>query len=54
MHLKTITELLTLPNFQVVSVLEQNETSIHLYVDLVESVAKLQGTLVSCVSYSCS
>lgn len=39
MHLKTITELLSLPNFQVVSVLEQNETSIHLYVDLVESVA---------------
>lgn len=39
MHLKTITELLTLPNFQVVSVLEQNETSIHLYVDLVEAVA---------------
>lgn len=39
MHLKTITELLALPNFQVVSVLEQNETSIHLYVDLVESVA---------------
>lgn len=39
MHLKTITELLTLPNFQVVSVLEQNETSIYLYVDLIESVA---------------
>lgn len=39
MHLKTITELLTLPNFQVVSVLEQNETSIHLYIDQVESVA---------------
>lgn len=39
MHLKTITELLALPNFQVVSVLEQNETSIHLYVDLVEPVA---------------
>ena len=39
MQLKTITELLTLPNFQVVSLLEQNETSIHLYVDLVESVA---------------
>lgn len=39
MHLKTITELLTLPNFQVVSVLEQNGNSIHLYVDLVESAA---------------
>ncbi|MBU0482006.1 MAG: ISL3 family transposase [Proteobacteria bacterium] len=39
MHLKTITELLALPNFQVASVLEQNETSIHLYVDLVEPVA---------------
>ena len=39
MRLKTITELLTLPNFQFVSVLEQNETSFHFYVDLVESVA---------------
>jgi transposase len=39
MQLKTITELLTLPNFQVVSILEQNDTSIHLYIDLVESVA---------------
>lgn len=39
MHLKTITKLLALPNFQVVSVLEQNETAIHLYVDLVEAVA---------------
>ena len=39
MHLKTITELLALPNFQVVSVLEHKETSIHLYVDLVEAVA---------------
>lgn len=39
MQLKTITELLTLPNFQVVSMLEQNDTSIHLYVDLIESVA---------------
>jgi transposase len=39
MQLKTITELLALPNFQVISVLEQDETSIHLYVDLVESVA---------------
>ena len=41
MHLKTITELLALPNFQVVSTLEQNETSIHLYVDLVEAVAPI-------------
>ena len=39
MQLKTITELLNLPNFQVVSVLDHNETSIHLYIDLVESVA---------------
>jgi transposase len=39
MHLKTITELLALPNFHVASVLEQNETSLHLYVDLVEAVA---------------
>lgn len=39
MHLQTITELLALPNFQVVSVLEQKESSLHLYVDLVEAVA---------------
>lgn len=39
MHLKTITELLALPNFQVASVLERNETSIHLYIDLIEAVA---------------
>ena len=39
MHLKTITELLALPNFQVANVLEQNETSLHLYVDLKEAVA---------------
>lgn len=39
MQLKTITELLTLPNFQVVKMLEQNDTSVHLYVDLVEPVA---------------
>jgi transposase len=39
MQLKTITELLNLPNFQVVSVLEHNKTSIHLYIDLVEPVA---------------
>jgi transposase len=39
MQLKTITELLNLPNFQVVSVVEHNETSIHLYVDLIEPVA---------------
>jgi len=36
MQLKTITELLNLPNFQVVSVLEHNKTSIHLYIDLVK------------------
>lgn len=41
MQLKTITELLTLPNFQVVSILEQNDTSIHLYVDLLEPVASV-------------
>jgi len=39
MQLKTITELLNLPNFQVVSVLEHNENNIHLYVDLIESAA---------------
>lgn len=39
MHLKTITELLALPNIQVVNVLEQTETSIHLYIDLAEPVA---------------
>ncbi len=39
MQLKTITELLNLPNFQVVDVLEHNETSIHLYIDLIEPVA---------------
>ena len=41
MQLKIITELLHLPNFQVVSVLEDNETSIHLYTDLIEPVAPL-------------
>jgi len=39
MQLKTITELLNLPNFQVVEVLEHNETSIHFYIDLIEPVA---------------
>jgi transposase len=39
MQLKTITALLDLPNFQVVRMLEQTETSIHLYVDLIEPVA---------------
>lgn len=39
MQLKTITELLNLPNFQVVEVLEHNEADIHLYIDLVEPVA---------------
>jgi len=41
MQLKTITELLTLPNFQVISILEQSDTSIHLYVDLLEPVAPI-------------
>jgi transposase len=41
MQLKTITELLDLPNFQVVSVLEHSETSIHLYIDLIEPLAPL-------------
>jgi transposase len=41
MQLKTITELLNLPNFQVVSVLEHSETSIHLYIDLIEPLAPL-------------
>ncbi|MBC8523853.1 MAG: ISL3 family transposase [Chlorobium phaeobacteroides] len=41
MQLKTITELLNLPNFQVVSVLEHNKTSIHLYIDLVKPVASV-------------
>jgi transposase len=41
MHLKTITELLALPNFQVASVLEQNDAGIHLYVDLAEAVAPI-------------
>ena len=39
MQLKTITELLNLPNFQVVEVIEHKETDIHLYIDLVEPVA---------------
>jgi transposase len=39
MQLKTITELLNLPNFQVVKVIEHKETDIHLYIDLVEPVA---------------
>lgn len=38
MHLKTITELLALPNFQVVKMLKQTETSIHLLVESIESV----------------
>ncbi len=38
MHLKTITELLALPNFQVVKMLEQTETRIHLLVELIELV----------------
>lgn len=39
MQLKTITELLNLPNFQVVDVIEHKKTDIHLYIDLVEPVA---------------
>ena len=39
MQIKTITEQLNLPNFKVVSILEQNESSIHLSIDLIESVA---------------
>lgn len=39
MPLKTITELLALPNFHVAKVLERTPTSLHLYVDLVEAVA---------------
>ena len=38
MHLKTITELLALPNIQVIKILEQTENSINLLVGLVESV----------------
>lgn len=38
MHLKTITELLALPNFHVVKILKQTENSIDLLVGLVESV----------------
>ena len=38
MHLKTITELLALPNIQVVKMLKHTETSIHLLVELIESV----------------
>lgn len=39
MQLKTITELLNLPNFQVVEVLEHTDTSFHLFIDLIEPVA---------------
>ena len=39
MQLKTITELLHLPNFHVKDVLEQTENTIHLYVDMIEQVA---------------
>lgn len=41
MQLKTITELLKLPNFQVIKLLEHNEASIHLYVDQVEQIAPI-------------
>jgi len=39
MQCKTITELLNLPNFQVVKLLEHNEADIHLYIDLIEPTA---------------
>ena len=37
MHTNTITELLALPKFQVVTVLEHTKNSLHLYVDLVDT-----------------
>lgn len=39
MHTNTITELLALPKFQVVTVLEHTENSLHLYIDLVDNFA---------------
>jgi transposase len=39
MQLKTITELLNLPNFKACKMLEQTEDTIHLYVDMIEPVA---------------
>lgn len=44
MHLKTITELLALPNFQVAKMLEHTDASLHLYVDLVDAVAPVCST----------
>jgi transposase len=38
MQKKTITELLALPNFEVVKVLEYHNESLHLYVDLIDPV----------------
>ncbi|MGK2943766.1 MAG: ISL3 family transposase [Desulfuromonadales bacterium] len=38
MQKKTITELLALPNFEVVKVLEHHSESLHLYVDLIDPV----------------
>jgi len=38
MHLKIITELLALPNFQVVKMLNQTETCIHFLVEVIEQV----------------
>ncbi len=46
MHLKIITELLALPNFQFVKMLEQSETSIHLLVELIEPVKPVCSTCV--------
>jgi len=37
MHTNTITKLLALPKFQVVTVLEHTDNSLHLYVDLVDT-----------------
>ena len=51
MQLKTITELLNLPNFQVVKVLEHNEADIHLYIDLIEPVAPVCSAC-GCVHHS--
>jgi transposase len=41
MQKKTITELLALPNFEVVKVLEHHNQSLHLYVDLVDTVGPI-------------
>ncbi len=38
MQKKTITKLLDLPNFEVVKVLDHHADSLHLYIDLIDSV----------------